>query len=108
MPMIAFFETTDQVIAPDELILTLDTDVTILLGENYQLFALTNLSISQIDTVIWTPSQDLNCTGCLDPVASPLASTQYAVEVIDTNGCHAIASQNIIVDKQSLFKFSNN
>jgi gliding motility-associated-like protein len=95
------FETTDQVIAPDELILTLDTDVTILLGENYQLFALTNLSTSQIDTVIWTPSQDLNCTGCLDPVASPLASTQYAVEVIDTNGCHAIASQNIIVDKQS-------
>ncbi len=95
------YESTNQVIEPDELLLTLDTDVTILLGDNYQLYALTNLPPSQIDTVIWTPSDNLNCTACLDPVASPFESTQYTVEVVDTNGCHAIAYQGIIVDKRS-------
>lgn len=94
-------EETSQVIAPDELLLTLDSDVTILLGDDYQFFTLTNLPPSQIDTIIWTPSESLDCADCLDPVATPFETTQYAVEVVDTNGCNAIAFQSIIVDKRS-------
>lgn len=94
-------EATALIVAPDEILLTLDADATILLGDHFQLFALTNLPLTQIDTILWSPADFLSCTGCLSPFATPLESIEYTVEVIDTNGCNALATQAIFVDRRS-------
>jgi gliding motility-associated-like protein len=36
---------------------------------------------------IWTPSRGLSCTDCQDPMAAPVVTTQYRVEVISDSGC---------------------
>lgn len=94
-------EATALIVAPDEILLTLDADATILLGDHFQLFALTNLPLTQIDTILWSPADFLSCTGCLSPLATPFESIEYTVEVIDTNGCNALATQAIFVDRRS-------
>lgn len=94
-------EEVTQVVAPPELILNLDTEATILLGESYQMFAITNLAPEQIDTILWSPTESLSCTDCLDPFASPSVSTDYRVEIFDINGCYISGLQRINVDRRS-------
>lgn len=38
---------------------------------------------------LWSPPDNLNCTDCEDPVASPHSTTTYIVTGIDSNGCNA-------------------
>ncbi len=38
-------------------------------------------------TYNWTPTSDLSCTNCPNPIASPNVITNYHLEVIDNNGC---------------------
>ncbi len=37
----------------------------------------------------WTPIQDLNCTDCANPVASPLTNASYIVKGTNSFGCMA-------------------
>ncbi len=45
----------------------------------------------------WLPSIYLNCTNCANPVATPLRSTNYVVEVTNNIGCIAKDTINIYV-----------
>ncbi|MFH1004217.1 MAG: gliding motility-associated C-terminal domain-containing protein, partial [Bacteroidota bacterium] len=38
-------------------------------------------------TYSWTPSTNLSCTNCANPIANPLTTTSYILEVTDSNGC---------------------
>ena len=38
-------------------------------------------------TFIWSPDTSLSCSACAHPIASPLTTTTYTVELTDTNGC---------------------
>jgi gliding motility-associated-like protein len=38
-------------------------------------------------TYTWTPSTGLSCTGCPNPIATPMATTQYCVFVTNAAGC---------------------
>ena len=40
-----------------------------------------------IATYNWTPATNLSCTNCAIPVATPLRTTTYKVNVTDSNGC---------------------
>jgi gliding motility-associated-like protein len=42
---------------------------------------------SGITTYGWTPTQNLSCTTCPNPVATLIDPTQYQVTVTDSNGC---------------------
>jgi gliding motility-associated-like protein len=60
-------------------------DQTIASGSSANLFA-----TSQDATKwIWTPAQDLSCTDCLTPVASPKRTTTYTIEASNEWGCRA-------------------
>ncbi|MBE7173469.1 MAG: PKD domain-containing protein [Williamsia sp.] len=42
---------------------------------------------NNIATYNWTPATNLSCTNCAVPVASPVRTTTYQVNVTDSNGC---------------------
>ncbi len=43
-------------------------------------------------TYNWSPSTDLSCTNCGNPIASPNILTDYHLEVVDNNNCSATDS----------------
>lgn len=44
---------------------------------------------SGFESYNWTPSDGLNCSDCSDPVASPLETTTYTLEVENEFGCRS-------------------
>jgi gliding motility-associated-like protein len=75
-----------------ELYIELPSELVVQLGEAGEIQAYVNIAPGQIDTIIWTPAEGLSCTDCLNPIVNSFSEMQYAVSVIDTNGC-AISSQ---------------
>ncbi len=83
---------------PEELVIGLSPDVSIFLGDSLQL----NATISPLGanvTYSWSPAEYLSCTDCPNPELFPLETITYTLEVTDENGCVAIASIKVNVDK---------
>lgn len=80
---------------PTELQVSLGEDVSLLLGDSVQLQALTNADGL---TVEWTPATDLSCADCLEPIATPLATTIYTVTVSNNGDCATSDDIRIVVD----------
>ena len=59
----------------------LGADRTICQGESVE------LGIAVGTNAVWSPSAGLSCMSCDNPVASPMQTTTYAVEVTTANGC---------------------
>lgn len=51
-----------------------------------------------INSISWNPTDDLSCSNCEDPFASPWVSRFYTVTVIDTNGCESTQRIHILVE----------
>ncbi|MCB0707322.1 MAG: gliding motility-associated C-terminal domain-containing protein, partial [Saprospiraceae bacterium] len=85
---------------PDPLVIEIGAQVTILQGESQQLQVLLNVPEDQVQEVIWTPSLGLSCIDCLDPIASPLSTTIYQVEVILFGDCRTLDEVEIVVDER--------
>jgi gliding motility-associated-like protein len=73
--------------------------IEIQLGAEAQLLAVTNIPTWAIDTIMWTPTDSLSCTNCLNPYANPTESTTYEVTVINENGCEDKAQIRLDLDK---------
>ena len=58
----------------------------------------TILSATGGGNYLWTPSKDLSCDTCANPVASPTITTTYCVEVTDTHGCTDSACVTVTVE----------
>lgn len=83
-----------------ELTVNVQTEVVIELGENYQIDALINVDTSEIDQIIWSPTEGLSCTDCLNPkVDTLLHEIQYTVTIINHNGCQSTDQIMLRVDK---------
>jgi hypothetical protein len=48
------------------------------------------------NTYIWTPTDDLSCSECSNPEATPSSTTIYCVRVINSNGCSSEHINNCI------------
>ncbi len=87
---------------PKELILDLEDDKVIDLGESVVLHPL----INQADGISfdWSPAELLSCTDCFAPVATPLKSGLFTLVVTDEFGCTATADIYIdVVKKYKVF-----
>jgi gliding motility-associated-like protein len=71
---------------------------TINLGESVTLTATTNSSASDI-SFIWSPDYHLSCISCQSTIASPAQTLTYYVNASDTNGCKAVDSVVVFVNK---------
>jgi gliding motility-associated-like protein len=67
-------------------------DTTIRYGRSVQLNATAS------DNFTWNPLDQLDCTLCLDPVASPPATIEYCLNVTNSFGCTANDCVTITVD----------
>ncbi|MEO1436213.1 MAG: gliding motility-associated C-terminal domain-containing protein, partial [Bacteroidota bacterium] len=79
------------VVVLDENVDLAGPDITICEGESAQ------LSISQGNNPIWTPSIGLSCTNCPDPFVSPDSTQTYFVDVTTDNGCAIRDTINVFV-----------
>jgi len=80
--------------------ITLDAGVGLLAGNSIQLNPVLNVPASEIAAVLWSPSQGLDCTDCLNPLATPQSDITYTVLVTTIAGCTASADIAIEVKKQ--------
>lgn len=87
-----------EIVEPDELIVKLGNQLYIELGDSMNLTALTNVPEETIAEIIWSPSEGLSCNDCLNPIAKPFQSINYAVEIMDQNGCTASSEVSLLVD----------
>ena len=93
-------EESATLVGPEEVLLTVEPEVKITLGSAYQLEAQTNVLPDAIAFLLWSPAIGLSCNDCLEPVAAPLNTTTYTVELIDENGCPAEARVTVKVDRR--------
>ena len=94
----ATFNSTIVAALPFEI--TLEPKALIALGESYQIEIEINSPLNVIVNVQWTPSTGLNCDTCLNPIATPLMSTQYKVVVANDKGCTDNAALQLRVDRR--------
>ena len=87
-----------EIIEPEELIVKLGNQLDIQLGDSLDLTALTNVPEENIADIQWTPAEGLSCDDCLSPTAKPFQSIDYAVEIMDQNGCTASSEVRLLVD----------
>ncbi len=71
------------------IVVDLGADIIIDLGNSTELNALVNIPLSQIDTIVWSPTDSLSCSDCLNPSVIALNETHYQVMITDINGCTA-------------------
>jgi len=92
-------DSTITIFEPEALELNLETDITLYLGEKYQVVTETNLDQGDIASILWTPETGLSCSNCLEPIANPENSITYVLELIDHNGCKVLDTLVILRDK---------
>jgi gliding motility-associated-like protein len=77
---------------PVEPQVTLNPDVTLVFGQDAKLTAALNIPLSQIDTIIWSPTESLTRTSKPNEViAKPFKDTEYTVTIINVDGCEDVA-----------------
>ena len=83
------WSTTIEVNEPAALTLDLGLDLELVWGDSSSITAGINIPNNQIDTIIWTPVDQLICTddNCLEVGVLPSYSFAVSATVIDTNGC---------------------
>ncbi|MCB9282569.1 MAG: gliding motility-associated C-terminal domain-containing protein [Lewinellaceae bacterium] len=88
---------------PAEITVAVTPQLTLTLGESFQLHALTNIPPNELGAVLWTPAAGLSCSDCLDPLATPLQNTTYTVLVTNLNGCSAEAVLEVLIERPTIY-----
>ena len=96
-------EWTDKVeiIEPAKIELFVEPVVTIQFGDSHEIDVQTSIPNWQITELVWTNTETLDCTDCLDPVASPLRTTAYSIDITTEKGCTKSASTIVQVDREN-------
>lgn len=76
-------------------IIAIPPDTTIDLGESVQLQVIP--TGDNIASLVWVPSNGLDCSDCISPMASPIQSINYFVTATSEQGCVSWDSVQIIV-----------
>ena len=69
-------------------------------GESIQLIAISNFSLAQFDSIVWSHPELLSCTNCLNPIATPIDETLFTVTAY-LNGCEVTDELLIHVEFKS-------
>jgi gliding motility-associated-like protein len=90
-----------------QLLVELDPETTIQLGDEHLLDPFVNIPNADIGNIQWTSLDSLSCTDCLTPVVAPLENTAYSILVRDKNGCEASANTLLRIDRNPLVYIPN-
>jgi gliding motility-associated-like protein len=75
-------------------------DVSLCLGQSAQ------LNVTGATVYQWTPLNNLSCSTCPDPIATPATTTQYVVEGRNAAGCRTFDTVMITVQQPSKIRAS--
>ncbi|GAB4497219.1 MAG: hypothetical protein OHK0019_30430 [Saprospiraceae bacterium] len=94
------WDTTITMLEPAELLVVLDPDTTLHLGQEIQVFR--NSAVNYPDRVkeIQVSPEDLNDFLCDTCMFSPVNSFRYRVTVLDSNGCKGTDDRLVVVTKE--------
>ncbi len=70
------------------------------IGTQVQLNTTIDVPISEIDSIIWSPTDWLSCTNCLNPIATPEGSITYHLRIVGKSDCSALDSVQIIIKSE--------
>jgi len=84
-----------------DVVLNVEAEVLVDLGDSYQLQVLTDLDPSDIVSITWEPDLFLSCSDCLDPTVTPGYEMNYTVTVTTTEGCEGSANIAFRVNKRA-------
>jgi gliding motility-associated-like protein len=90
------WDTTFNLITPNSVVVFLPEDQSIQLGDSVVFEAQINLPLEQINTLLWSPSNLLDCDTCYEQQYTPLETIQFTAKVIDENGCES--SDDILIE----------
>ncbi|MFN0175906.1 MAG: gliding motility-associated C-terminal domain-containing protein [Saprospiraceae bacterium] len=80
---------------------TVDPQITVQLGESYQVDATVNIPLTEISQITWTPPIYLSCDTCLSTrIDTPLHTQAYRILVVNKSGCRDEAPLLVRVNKQ--------
>jgi gliding motility-associated-like protein len=82
-----------------EMIVFVDGDNVIHLGDSVQLQAIITLPPDSLDVVQWEPKEILSCDTCLNTSAHPLQTTTFKVTV-ESNGCADSDEMTVFVKRE--------
>jgi gliding motility-associated-like protein len=86
---------------PDSLVvLVLEPEVTVRLGESHQIQVQLNVPSSELAWVSWGNAPGLSCDDCLDPIATLTQSSVFLLRVRSLNGCEDEARVRLLVDRR--------
>lgn len=92
---------------PRSVELDLGDDLEVFPGLPVQIFAESNLSLSQIDQFNWEVRDSLTCSNCLDPVYYPSGNESISLEITDELGCKAADTINIRITENNIYYIPN-
>lgn len=98
--LISFFNPDWTVSEPESALVTtcevdLGEDAMVNFWDSLQLHAATNYPFNEIEEIIWSHSENLSCTDCLDPVVTTSEDICVSLTVHFSDGC--IASDEICI-----------
>jgi gliding motility-associated-like protein len=91
-----YYEGVITVPETPEFVLTGLVDTSIILGYAVSFAVQSNYPVQ---TVVWSPPDGLSCLDCLEIVARPFNTTNYEITAVSENGCTAIATVRIDVER---------
>ncbi len=98
---------TIKIFVYDEKHIRLPNDTTINLGD--KILIIPEFVDNESYSYNWSPDEGLSCFDCYSPVAFPLKTTKYTLELTDENGCtfsdeiEIRIKKNIIIDIPNVF-----
>ncbi len=97
-------ESTYLIGEPDSLWVMVPQDTVIGLGDSLWI----ETSHNAADPIFtWSPSATLDCNDCEDPIAKPLTTTTYYLNLSDRNDCPAKDTLTVVVDSNREFYIPN-
>lgn len=82
-----------------EIVVNLDPEIEYIDGLENILDAIVNIPEEDIATILWSPSENLSCYDCLSPIILSGVNQVYSVTVVDSNGCQASATTEVIFEE---------
>ncbi|MBR9920209.1 MAG: hypothetical protein GYB31_05160 [Bacteroidetes bacterium] len=91
----------DEIILPEGIDVSISVEdfVLVSLGDTYQINALTNIPPGDIAEIIWSPTEGLSCTDCLNPEVTPTEQIDYKLTIKTEEGCESTEIISLRVDK---------
>ena len=95
-------EYTVDIDQPDEIKVDLGADVVVSLGESSEPINAVIESVFNIDSIFWSPIEDLICqtADCQVVTITPTQDRMYGITIIDENGCTAEDEIMVRVDRR--------